>query len=110
MKLEAEYKKLPEVAQIIDSLHATPEYQEDGLPIVRPTDILKGNLSLEGCKKVAPETFAAYTQKYVPARGGHHFKPLRQGGFIRDLHERRFFLCKQRRPFLPGAEHGDLGP
>lgn len=66
--VEWETRRLGEIADVFDSLHATPEYSEDGLPIVRVTDVKTGFLQLNNCLKVPERTFDTYTKKYKPRR------------------------------------------
>ena len=44
---------LDETARVIDSLHQTPQFSEDGYPMVRVTDIKTGDLNLMGTVKVS---------------------------------------------------------
>ena len=37
--------ELAETARVVDSLHQTPSFADDGYPMVRVTDIKPGNLS-----------------------------------------------------------------
>lgn len=60
---------LIDVAEVIDSLHQTPTYVDDGIPMVRVTDVKKGNLSLDKCLMVSEKVYQAYTAKYVPKKG-----------------------------------------
>ena len=69
MKYEWENCKLYEVADIVDSLHKTPQYTECGLPMLRVTDIKEGYLSLRSPAKVSPETYDEFTKKHKPKQG-----------------------------------------
>lgn len=60
---------LQEVADVIDSLHATPTYASVGLPMVRVTDVKDGFLSLDSCVKVSDEVFAQFTRNHTPVQG-----------------------------------------
>jgi type I restriction enzyme S subunit len=62
-------RRLDEVATIIDSLHKTPAYSEQGLPMVRVTDIKGGFLDLSGTLKVADDVFVEFTRRHRPQRG-----------------------------------------
>ena len=64
-----ETRNLDEVATIIDSLHKTPAYSEQGLPMVRVTDIRGGFLDLSGTLKVCESVFAEFTRRHRPRRG-----------------------------------------
>jgi type I restriction enzyme S subunit len=57
------------VCRIIDCKHRTPKYAETGYPIVRPSDVKSGHLSLGNCKLTSYEEFLDLTSKYAPKRG-----------------------------------------
>jgi type I restriction enzyme S subunit len=60
--------KLEETAMVVDSLHQTPSFAEDGYPMVRVTDIKTGNLSFAGTLRVSEAVFAEFTKNYKPKR------------------------------------------
>lgn len=62
-------EKLEHVSNIIDSLHKTPKYNENGYPMVRVTDIKGGYLDLSDTKKVSKEVYEEFTKRYKPQRG-----------------------------------------
>jgi type I restriction enzyme S subunit len=64
-----EVLELEETAKVVDSLHQTPSFSEDGYPMVRVTDIKTGNLSFNGALKVCETVFAEFTKNYKPKRG-----------------------------------------
>lgn len=62
--------KLGDVAEVIDSLHKTPEkYVEVGYPMVRVTDVKKGKLDLSKTLKVDKNTFEEFSKKHIPKCG-----------------------------------------
>jgi type I restriction enzyme S subunit len=62
--------KLRQVAEIIDSLHKTPEkYVEDGYPMVRVTDVKQGKLDLSNALKVDKQTFEEFSKRHAPQAG-----------------------------------------
>lgn len=61
--------ELQYVAKIVDSLHQTPIFSEDGYAMVRVTDIKTGNLCLRGALKVSEAIFLEFTKNYKPKRG-----------------------------------------
>jgi len=63
------FKKLEDVAEVVDSLHKTPFYVDSGYPMVRVTDIKGGFLKLAECKRVTEEVFQEFTKKYLPCKG-----------------------------------------
>ena len=60
--------ELSDTARVIDSLHQTPSFAEDGYPMVRVTDIKPGNLSFVGTLMVTEEVFSEFTKNYKPKR------------------------------------------
>jgi type I restriction enzyme S subunit len=65
---EWEVDKLDSLARVIDSLHQTPSFADDGYPMVRVTDIKSGNLSLDGTMKVTEAIYTEFTKNYQPKR------------------------------------------
>ncbi|MGL4453534.1 MAG: restriction endonuclease subunit S, partial [Sarcina sp.] len=60
--------KLEEIAIVIDSLHKTPRYSDNGYNMVRVTDVKQGKLNLNTCIKVSEEVFYEFTKKYQPKK------------------------------------------
>ena len=65
---EVEWKSLVEVADIYDSLHQTPEYTDQGLSMVRVTDIKGSYINLDNTLKVSDSVFSIFTKKYLPQK------------------------------------------
>ncbi len=63
------FAELKDRARVIDSLHQTPSFIEDGYAMVRVTDIKTGNLCLSGALRVSESIFAEFTNNYSPKRG-----------------------------------------
>lgn len=63
------YKKLNEIANISDSLHQTPTYVDEGIPMVRVTDVKPGYLSLDQCFQVSETDFMKFTANHIPHIG-----------------------------------------
>jgi type I restriction enzyme S subunit len=62
-------KPLKAIAELKDSLHQTPEYADEGVPMVRVTDIRRGFLDLSATKRVDEATYQAFTKNYSPMAG-----------------------------------------
>jgi type I restriction enzyme S subunit len=60
---------LYKVANVIDSLHRTPEFSAEGLPMVRVTDIKGGYLRLSECYRVARQVYKEFTVNHKPRQG-----------------------------------------
>lgn len=63
------FSSLVDVADVIDSLHKTPKYADDGYAMVRCVNIEYGPLNLLDTKKVTHEIFEEYSKKYSPKEG-----------------------------------------
>ena len=63
-----QFRRLLEIADVVDSLHQTPKYVETGLPMVRVTDIKPGFLRLENTLRVPEAVFADFTRNARPQR------------------------------------------
>jgi type I restriction enzyme, S subunit len=61
--------RLDEVSEVIDSLHQTPSYQANGVPMVRVTDVKAGFLDLANTVRVSETTYQQFTKKYTPQKG-----------------------------------------
>ncbi|MEZ4924815.1 MAG: restriction endonuclease subunit S [Saprospiraceae bacterium] len=60
------------VSDVIDSLHKTPSYSDNGYSMVRGTEIYDGFLDdsiLENAPKVSPNVYSEFTEKYCPQSG-----------------------------------------
>ncbi len=64
-----EVMSLDFVARVVDSLHQTPSFSEDGYPMVRVTDIKTGNLNLTETLKVSKNIYEEFVRNYTPKRG-----------------------------------------
>lgn len=61
-------KKLKDVAEIYDSLHATPKYVKNGYPMVRVADIKFGYINITNTLKVSKEDYIKFIAKYKPIK------------------------------------------
>lgn len=62
-------KTILDVAKVIDSLHATPDYVDSGLPMVRVVDVNNSFLDLDACFLVDEETCNRHNKNHVPKQG-----------------------------------------
>ncbi len=63
-----EILELKDTARVVDSLHQTPSFSEDGFPMVRVADIKAGNLDLSGTFKVCESIYLEFVKNYIPKR------------------------------------------
>ncbi len=52
-----------------DSAHRTPRYQEEGVPALRPRDVVNGHLNLSSAARVSEEEYEAQSKRYRPVSG-----------------------------------------
>ncbi len=64
-----EVSELKDTARVVDSLHQTPSFTNDGYSMVRVADIKTGNLNLNSTLKVCETVFLEFTKNYKPERG-----------------------------------------
>lgn len=57
------------IASIIDSLHETPNYVDDGFSMIRVVDVNGRGIDTENAFKVTEETYLKFTRKYQPQNG-----------------------------------------
>ena len=67
--MSSKFNKLSNVADVIDSLHKTPSYSNQGKPMVRCTDVKYGKLNLSSSLKVSAKVFAEFSRRYTPKKG-----------------------------------------
>lgn len=68
--MEFKYYELSEVAEVIDSLHKTPQYSDKGYPMVRVSDMYNGYFNLpNNVKRVTEETYQEFSKKHKPTKG-----------------------------------------
>lgn len=60
---------LVNLSNIIDSLHQTPSFSDQGFAMVRVTDIKTGNLNLDNTSRVDEKIFIEFTKNYRPKKG-----------------------------------------
>jgi type I restriction enzyme S subunit len=53
----------------VDSAHRTPDYQEEGVPALRPRDIVNGELNLLDVARVSEKEYEIQSKRYKPAPG-----------------------------------------
>lgn len=64
-----EIRKLSEVSNVIDSLHATPKYVDSGYPMIRVADVKGGIVNTTDALKVDVDTYRKFISKYKPQKG-----------------------------------------
>ncbi|HLP37025.1 restriction endonuclease subunit S [Lacibacter sp.] len=62
-------KQVQEIAKVVDSLHTTPDYASQGLPMVRVTDVNSGFLDLANTMLVDNETFEKFSKNHKSKKG-----------------------------------------
>lgn len=52
-----------------DSAHRTPKYQTEGVPALRPRDVVNGKLVLSGAARVSEEEYEIQSRRHKPSAG-----------------------------------------
>jgi type I restriction enzyme S subunit len=97
--------KLSDVAEIIDSLHKTPNYSDTGFPMIRVTDIKGGFLSLENTLKVTAEVYREFSRKHKPRRGDIVFSRVGTYGVASYVNSDESFCLGQNTVFIIPKTH-----
>ena len=53
----------------VDCAHRTPKYQAEGIPALRPRDVVNGNLVLSGAARVSQEEYEIQSKRHKPTGG-----------------------------------------
>ncbi len=96
--------KLGDVAEVIDCLHKTPKYSNQGYNMVRVTDIKGGVLDLKNTLKVDEETFLEFSRKYKPLKGDIVFSRVGTTGNVCYVGEDNHFCLGQNTVFIVPRE------
>jgi type I restriction enzyme S subunit len=64
-----EVKELDKIAIVIDSLHQTPTFTDDGIPMIRVNNVADGFINLKTSARVSEETYNAFTRNLKPTFG-----------------------------------------
>ncbi|MDQ7827007.1 MAG: restriction endonuclease subunit S [Candidatus Eremiobacteraeota bacterium] len=100
MRDEWKKYKLRDVANIIDSLHKTPDYSEFGFPMVRVTDIKEGFLSLENALYVSKEVYEEFSKKHISEKGDIVFSRVGSYGIASYVNTDNRFCLGQNTVFI----------
>jgi type I restriction enzyme S subunit len=65
-----EWSTLSEACDVVqDCEHRTPKYAEDGIPALRPRDVVGGRLDISTAARVSESEYELQTRRYMPAPG-----------------------------------------
>jgi type I restriction enzyme S subunit len=53
----------------VDSAHRTPKYQDEGIPALRPRDVVDGKLNLDGARRVSEAEYEIQSKRHKPRQG-----------------------------------------
>ena len=53
-------------SMFVDSAHRTPKYQDDGIPALRPRDVVNGKLNFDGAQRVSEHEYEIQSKRYKP--------------------------------------------
>ena len=95
------YKLLSEVADVIDSLHQTPNYSKQGLPFLRCKDIKSEDIDISECKLVDDDTFKKFSKNYLPKNGDLVISRVGSYGNISRVNDVNFCLGQNISAIVP---------
>ena len=94
-------KQLGDIAELIDSLHKTPSYiDEGGFPMVRVTDIKDGALNLKNARRVDEATFIEFSKRHSPKIGDIVFSRVGSYGVPALVQSDELFCLGQNTVFI----------
>lgn len=67
--VEWKVKSLDEVTKIIDCKHRTPIYSDTGFPVIRPRNIVEGDINLAGCLNTNQAEYEDLIENHKPSIG-----------------------------------------
>ncbi|MCB9245820.1 MAG: restriction endonuclease subunit S [Flavobacteriales bacterium] len=92
--------ELGEVCDLLDCLHKTPKYSEEGYPMVRVTDVKNGYLDTSECLLVNEEVFTAFSKGYEPKVGDIVFTRVGSFGLSAIVKQEEEFCIGQNTTLL----------
>jgi type I restriction enzyme S subunit len=98
--------KLVDIAEVIDSLHKTPKYSEEGFPMVRVTDVRSGSLDLSNTRKVDEDTYEEFSKRYKAKIGDIVFSRVGSYGRSSIVTTDELFCLGQNTVFLAPSIDG----
>ncbi|MBB1272512.1 restriction endonuclease subunit S [Psychromonas sp. SR45-3] len=93
--------KLCDIADVIDSLHKTPQYVTSGKPMVRVTDVKYGSINLEKTFKVDEIVFDEFSKRYRPSKGDIIITRVGSYGITALVEETNFCLGQNTSAIVP---------
>ena len=99
--MNAEFSSLDEVAEVIDSLHKTPNYAGEGFPMVRVTDVKYGTLNLSNTLRVDETTYSEFSRRYKPSIGDVVITRVGTYGVTARVGEAKFCLGQNTAAIVP---------
>jgi len=99
--MNADYNRLSEIADIVDSLHKTPKYTGIGKPMVRVTDVQYGVLKLDNTSRVTDDVFEEFSRRYKPSLGDIIITRVGSYGITALVHDVNFCLGQNTSAIIP---------
>lgn len=63
-----EIRTIEEAYSIYDCDHRTPQYLDNGVPIIRPRDVAPFMYDFNSCSKISKEDYIEFTRRYIPKK------------------------------------------
>ncbi|RYL93416.1 restriction endonuclease subunit S [Sporolactobacillus sp. THM7-4] len=87
--------KLKDVSEIYDSLHKSPKYLHNGVPMIRVKDLKEGFLKIENPAYVSEKVFEEFTNKHIPQKGELIFSRVGSYGITSYIYKDEKFCLGQ---------------
>ena len=94
---------------LYDSLHQTPQYVDDGYPMIRVTDIRRGFVETKGAVRVDEETYLQFSKKHKPQVGDILFSRVGSYGNSAYVNRNEEF-CLGQNTVCISPEHSRIQP
>ena len=74
--------KIEDVCEVIDSLHKSPKYVDEGYPMIRVKDLSKGYLKFDSPAYVTKDVYEEFNKKHKPQKGDIIFSRVGSYGIV----------------------------
>ena len=99
---------ISDVADVVDSLHKTPEYVMEGLPMVRVIDVNNSFLSLSDCLLVNTETMNEHNKNHIPKIGDTIITRVGSYGMVSYINTNEKFCLGQNIAIISPKENPEF--
>ncbi len=106
--VEWDVEQLQRTCRVIDSLHRTPAFVQDGYAMVRVTDVKFGELLLGGCVRVKESVYNEFTSNHTPGVGDIVMSRVGTYGVSSFVRTNERFCLGQNTVVITGHENSEF--